>query len=109
MGWDSRRAGSYQVHRHQLLVLVVRRCSSLRWRMLVVVVVVGLPLPHQRCRKGPQKGCVGRRPCLGRTVAQAGRSHGGCVVAPHRVRSTPDWAASNQSTCLGTCRCQAHL
>lgn len=107
MGWDSRRAGGYQVHGHQLLVLVVRRCSSLWWHMLLllVVVVVGLALPHQGCCKGPQKGRVGRRPWLSRTIAQASRSHGRCVVAPHRIRSPPDWAASNQSTCLGASRC----
>lgn len=104
MRWPSRWAGGHKVHGHQLLVLRLRGGGRLWRRMVVVVLVVGLPLPRQGSRKGSQKGRGGRGPRFSSTIAQA--SHGGRVVAPHRIGSAPDRAASNQRTRLGTCRCQ---
>lgn len=83
MRWHSWWAGGYQVHGHQLLVLGVRGSSRLWWRMVVVVLVVGLPLARQWSCKGSQKGRGGRGPRFSSTIAQA--SHRGCVVAPHGI------------------------
>lgn len=93
MRWQSRWAGGHKIHGHQLLVLGLRGGGRLWRRMVVVVLVVGLTLPRQGSRKGSHKGRGGRGPRFGSTIAKA--SHGGCIVAPHWIGSSPDRAASN--------------